>query len=61
MGNLIYSMMTSLDGCVETLDHEIGWVIVDEEVHRLANGQACERGAFLYGRRLYELAEGDTA
>ncbi len=58
MGKLIYSMMTSLDGYVETPDRSIDWVIVDEEVHRFANDEARERGAFLHGRRLYELMAG---
>ncbi len=58
MGKLIYSMMTSLDGYVETAGREIDWLVVDEEVHRFANEQARESGAFLYGRRLYELMAG---
>ncbi len=58
MGRLVYSMMTSLDGFVETRDRGIEWVIVDEEVHSFANAQARECGAFLYGRRMYELMAG---
>jgi dihydrofolate reductase len=34
---------------------EIDWVIVDEELHTLFNDQAREMGAFLYGRRMYEI------
>lgn len=55
MRKLVYSMMVSLDGFVETADHKLDWVIIDEELHRFANDQARERGAFIYGRRLYEL------
>ena len=55
MGKVVYSMMVSLDGYVETRRREIDWVIVDEELHAFANAQAREAGAFLYGRRLYEL------
>jgi dihydrofolate reductase len=55
MRNLVYSMMVSLDGFVETPDRKLDWVIVDEELHRFANDQAREKGAFIYGRRLYEL------
>lgn len=55
MRNLVYSMMVSLDGFVETPDRKLDWVIVDEELHRFANDQARERGAFIYGRRLYEV------
>jgi dihydrofolate reductase len=58
MGKLIYSMMVSLDGYVETRDRELDWAIVDEEVHRFANAQTRGLGAILYGRRLYELMAG---
>jgi dihydrofolate reductase len=55
MRKLIYSMSVSLDGFVETPRREIDWVIVDEELHTFFNAQAREIGAFLYGRRMYEL------
>jgi dihydrofolate reductase len=58
MGRLIYSMMVSLDGYVETRDRELDWAIVDEEVHRFANAQTRGLSAILYGRRLYELMAG---
>jgi dihydrofolate reductase len=52
---LIYSMSVSLDGFIETYDHKIDWVIVDEELHTFFNEQARGMGAFVYGRRMYEL------
>jgi len=52
---VIYSMSVSLDGFIETPNRELDWVIVDEEFHSFANDQAREMGAFLYGRRLYEV------
>lgn len=55
MGKLIYSMSVSLDGFVETPDHSLDWVDIDEEIHRWFNDQARETAAFLYGRRLYEV------
>jgi dihydrofolate reductase len=55
MGKVIYSMMVSLDGFVEDVNRGLGWVIIDEELHRFANDEARETGTFLYGRRLYEL------
>ena len=58
MRRLIYSMMVSLDGFVETTNRKIDWAIVDEELHTFANEQAREEGAFLYGRRMYELMAG---
>jgi dihydrofolate reductase len=50
-----YWMSVSLDGFVRTRDRKIDWVIVDEELHSSFNEQAREMGAFLYGRRMYEL------
>jgi dihydrofolate reductase len=52
---LIYSMMVSLDGFVETPGRSLDWVLMDEELHSFANEQARELGTFLYGRRLYEV------
>lgn len=55
MRKVIYSLMVSLDGFVETPDHKLDWVLIDEELHTFANEQERELGAFLYGRRMYEL------
>ena len=55
MRKLIYSMMVSLDGYIQTSNRKIDWVIIDEELHSFANEQAREEGVFLYGRRLYEV------
>lgn len=40
MRKVVYSMMVSLDGFVETPDHKLDWVIVDEEIHSFANAEA---------------------
>lgn len=58
MGRLIYSMMVSLDGYIETADHSLDWVIPDEELHTFINNQVRDQGGSLYGRRLYELMAG---
>ena len=55
MGRFVYSMMVSLDGFMETPDHSLDWVIIDEELHRFVNAQAREHAAFVNGRRLYEV------
>jgi dihydrofolate reductase len=55
MGRLIYSMMVSLDGFVETPSRSLDWVIVDEELHRFINGLARNHEMFVNGRRLYEV------
>jgi dihydrofolate reductase len=54
MGKLIYAMMASLDGFISGPDGELGWHLVDEELHRHFN--ELENGMYmlLYGRRLYE-------
>ena len=55
MRKIIYSMSVSLDGFVETPQRSIDWVLVDEELHTFFNDQAREMGAFIHGRRMYEL------
>ncbi|MCL4267534.1 MAG: dihydrofolate reductase family protein [Anaerolineae bacterium] len=55
MRKVIYSMSVSLDGFVEGPNKNLNWVIIDEEIHTFFNEQAREMGAFLYGRRIYEL------
>ncbi len=57
MGKVIYTMGASLDGYVEDPSGSIAFTAPDEDVHRLANEQAREASAFLYGRHLYELME----
>jgi dihydrofolate reductase len=52
---VVYSMQVSLDGYMEAPNRDIGWARPDEEVHRFHNERARDAGAFLYGRRLYEL------
>ena len=55
MGKVVYLMNVSLDGFVETPDHGLDWAIVDDEIHSWFNDQVREAGAFVYGRRLYEV------
>jgi dihydrofolate reductase len=55
MAKLVYSMMISLDGFIETPRREIDWHVIDEELHLFANQQTRETGFLLYGRRLYEV------
>ncbi len=55
MGKVVYWMTVSLDGFVETRDGNIDWGMPDEELFRFHTDQAREVGAFLYGRRTYEL------
>jgi dihydrofolate reductase len=55
IGKLIYAMNVSLDGYIETPDHDLGWATVDEEIHGWFNDWTRELDATLYGRRLYEV------
>ena len=55
MGRLIYAMSVSLDGFVDTPDHSLDWVLVDEDVHRAFNEDARPLAVTLDGRRMWEL------
>lgn len=54
MGHLIYLMNVSIDGFVETPDHDLSWSRIDDELHAWFNEQTRTTDAMLYGRRLYE-------
>ena len=58
MGRLIESMSVSLDGFVETPTRSLDWVLVDEELRAVINDEGRAMGAFLYGRRMYQLMAG---
>ncbi len=55
MRKIIYSPMVSLDGFVETSDHKLDWVIIDEELHTYINDRQRDIDLDLNGRRMYEL------
>ena len=55
MRKVIYLMNVSLDGYIEGADHDPGWAQPDEELFRFFTDEVRAQGAFLYGRRLYEL------
>ena len=55
MAKLIYSAITSLDGYVADEDGRFDWAAPDEEVHRVVNDLERPIGAYLYGRRMYEV------
>jgi dihydrofolate reductase len=58
MGRLVFSMSVSLDGFVDSPEHTLDWVLVDEELHRVFNDEAREARTGLYGRRMWELMGG---
>ena len=62
MANLIYSAITSLDGCTADRNGDFDWAAPDEEVHAFVNDQERQVGTYLYGRRMYEtMAYWETA
>ena len=58
MRKIVFMMSVSLDGYFEGPDGELGWQLVDEEVHRHLNEWLATAGAFLDGRVTYELMAG---
>ena len=54
MAKLIYSAITSLDGCVADERGRIDWAAPDKEVHAFVNDLERPIGTYLYGRRMYE-------
>ncbi len=55
MAKLIYSAITSLDGYVADKEGNFDWAAPDEEAHTFVNGLERPVGAYLYGRRMYEV------
>ncbi len=55
VAKLIYSTITSLDGYVADKDGNFDWAAPDEEVHAFVNDLERKVGAYLYGRRMYEV------
>jgi dihydrofolate reductase len=58
MAKLIYSAITSLDGYAADEDGNFDWAAPDEEVHAFVNDLERPVGAYLYGRRMYEVMVG---
>src|SRR4051812_33673008 len=54
MANLIYTVITSLDGYIEDEAGGFEWAAPDEEVHAFVNELERDVGTNLYGRRMYE-------
>ena len=55
MRKVIYSMLVSLDGAIETPSRSLDWHLIDEEIHQFINDQQAAIDTYLYGRRLYAL------
>jgi dihydrofolate reductase len=55
MAKLIYSMIQSLDGYTEDAHGDFSWGAPNEEVHAYVNELGSSLGAYLYGRKMYEI------
>ena len=55
MRQLSYTFSVSLDGFINGPDGTFDWAVPDPEEHAFYNERTRETGAFLYGRRIYEL------
>lgn len=55
MGQLIYSMLVSVDGYVADRDGNFDWAVPDEEVLSVINADTAAVRTYLYGRRMYEM------
>jgi dihydrofolate reductase len=54
MGKVSYGMSVSLDGFIEGTNGDLGWTLVDQELHQHFNDLESATDILLYGRRLYE-------
>jgi dihydrofolate reductase len=57
MRKIVVPLSVSLDGFFEGPDHDIGWHLVDDELHAHMNELLGAMSAFLEGRVTYELME----
>ncbi len=57
MAKLIYAAITSLDGFVNDEQGNFDWAAPDELVHAAVNELERQIGAYIYGRRMYEIMQ----
>ncbi len=55
MAKLSYMAIESLDGYIADENGDFDWAAPDEEVHTFVNDLVRPIGAYLYGRRMYEV------
>jgi dihydrofolate reductase len=58
MGRIVMPVSVTLDGFHEGPDGDLGWHLVDEELHEHFNAELARMSAFLDGRVSYELMAG---
>jgi dihydrofolate reductase len=58
MGRIVMPVSVSLDGFHQGPDADLGWHLVDEELHEHFNTELARMSAFLDGRVSYELMAG---
>jgi len=57
MRKLVYFNSVSLDGFIDSTDKNLDWVIVNKEEKTFINDLQREFGAYLFGRRIYEMMQ----
>src|SRR5688572_2945285 len=55
MGELIYTVITSLDGYINDETGGFEWAAPDDEVHAFVNDLERPIGTYLCGRKMYEV------
>ncbi|MGW1084738.1 dihydrofolate reductase family protein, partial [Kitasatospora sp. NPDC002522] len=55
MPNVVYLVSVSIDGYFEGPDRDLGWQLVDEELHQHFNRRVAAMGGLLSGRVTHEL------
>ncbi|SFZ86760.1 Dihydrofolate reductase [Devosia enhydra] len=55
MGDVVYSMMASIDGFINDARGDFEWGQINEAVHRFAEAEQARETIALYGRRMYEM------
>lgn len=57
MGDVVVGMSVSLDGMIAGPGGDLGWHLVDDELHTHFNDTLAAAGAFLEGRVMFELMQ----
>ena len=55
MGDVVYSMMASIDGYINDAKGDFEWGQINEAVHRFAEAEQARETIALYGRRMYDM------
>ncbi len=54
MGKIVYGILTTVDGFIESPQKSLDWAVIDAEFHRFINARIQKSSALLFGRKMYE-------